>query len=258
MVANSMGNPHVVIVHGANCTPKHHHKIEAALQKEGFEVEVPWLPTASGTRPAIATFDDDVRLVHDLVSSLLDHNKEVLMLMHSYGGIVGSSAVKGLSRKERVAEGKAGGVTQLVYFSAYMLREGQNCLDIVSTFGFNDLLRQVIDFNADGTCLPNDPKTGLFAGLSPEDYQEQLDFMVPFASGGFEGRATYAAWKDIPSTYIYSTKDMWTPTVYQDLFLKQAEEDGVQVRVEKFDVAHAMQAEDPQGIVRVVESVVSA
>lgn len=44
--------------------------------------------------------------------------------MHSYGGAPGSEAVAGLSKKERQARGKKGGVVRLVYLAAMALEEG--------------------------------------------------------------------------------------------------------------------------------------
>ena len=153
--------PSVVIVHGANCTPEHYTALIKALQESKFLVYCPALPTGSGKRPATATTPDDVEVVRQIVSSLAEQDKNVLMLMHSYGGIVGSEAVEGLSRQERAARGQGGGVTGLVYYSAYMIREDQCVLDIVKANGFQDLLPQVIDFRDDGTCVPVDPASGM-------------------------------------------------------------------------------------------------
>ena len=78
---------------------------------------------------------------------------------------------------------------------------------------------------------------------------------MPFASAGFEHRLNYAAWKHIPTTYLYSTKDAWTPPVYQDMFLKQAEDEGIQPRVQYVEVGHAMQVQAPLSIVQVIEDI---
>ena len=248
--------PHVVLIPGANCQPQNYRQLSNCLSEAGYPVSTPVLPTDSGKRPA--TYADDVRVVRETLSRLVEQGKNVLMLMHSYGGLVASSAVKSLSLREREANNQLGGVVHLIYLSAYMVREGQSVMDIIALAGFTDVIPQVIDFRQDGTCVPFRPSDGIFADLPKDTQREQIDLMVPFATAGFDGKATYAAWKDNPSTYIYSSKDMWVPPVYQDIFLKQAQEDGAHVSVERYDVGHAMHAKDPEAVVQIVERVAAS
>jgi len=59
--------------------------------------------------------------VRKVVGGLVDEEIDVVVLMHSYGGIPGSAALKGLGEKE----GKEGGVVRLVYVASLALREGE-------------------------------------------------------------------------------------------------------------------------------------
>jgi hypothetical protein len=57
----------------------------------------------------------------------------VVVVMHSYGGLVGSNAVTmELSFSHREASGMPGGVVRLFYLAAFVLGEGQSAL---GTFG---------------------------------------------------------------------------------------------------------------------------
>ena len=76
--------------------------------------------------------------------SLVDDGFKVVVLIHSYSGLLGSTAIKGLGVKERVKEGKKGGVSRLVYIASYILRVGEAIpskgdLEIIRSFreGFN-------------------------------------------------------------------------------------------------------------------------
>jgi len=66
----------------------------------------------------------DVEVVRNQVICLLEKSRSVMMLLHSYGGAVGTEAVKGLSARERVAEGLSGGVVRLIYMCGFMLQVG--------------------------------------------------------------------------------------------------------------------------------------
>ena len=49
--------------------------------------------------------------------------------MHSYGGVPGSSAARGLGKVQRVGEGKKGGVVGLIYVSGFVLPGGASVAD---------------------------------------------------------------------------------------------------------------------------------
>ena len=86
------------------------------------------------TTPA-KTMADDSAHIHGIVEALANDGKEVLVVMHSYGGIPGTQAVKNLSRKEQQKQGKEGGIIGLVYVSSLLLNEGESSNDSFAAFG---------------------------------------------------------------------------------------------------------------------------
>jgi hypothetical protein len=77
-----------------------------------------------GCRTAITSADEDTALVHSTVSKLAEAGRDVVVVVHSYGGIPGSDAMKGLAREERSGKGLRGEVA-LVYIYAWMLQQGK-------------------------------------------------------------------------------------------------------------------------------------
>jgi len=63
------------------------------------------------------------------LSKLLDEGKDAVVLLHSYGGIPGSAALKGLGKAGRAKASKHGGVVRLVYVCSFALREGESMPD---------------------------------------------------------------------------------------------------------------------------------
>lgn len=57
---------------------------------------------------------------------LLDAGKDLLLVMHSYGGLAGNCSAKGLSKKERSSAGHEGGVIGLVFITAFVAKEGSS------------------------------------------------------------------------------------------------------------------------------------
>lgn len=61
---------------------------------------------------------------------LLDAGKDVIVVPHSYGGVLGGGAAHALSKLTRAREGRATGVIGLVYVVAFPLDEGVSLLDL--------------------------------------------------------------------------------------------------------------------------------
>lgn len=59
------------------------------------------------------------------------HEKDVVVVYHSYGGIPGGGAAYGLSKTARAKEGKKGVVTGLTYVSGFVIRETSSLLEIM-------------------------------------------------------------------------------------------------------------------------------
>ena len=61
-----------------------------------------------------------------MIFPLLDAGKDVVLAMHSYGGMHGPVAAKGLSKTERAAAGEPGGILGLIFLSALVVFEGKS------------------------------------------------------------------------------------------------------------------------------------
>lgn len=115
----------IVLVHGAWHVPEHYSDFIQHLQHAGFEVFCPRLPTCDEAKRPTADMFADAQVVRDQVISLIDKSREVIMLLHSYGGAVGTEAAKGLSASERATRGLKGGVVHLIYMCGFMLQVGE-------------------------------------------------------------------------------------------------------------------------------------
>lgn len=84
--------PTIVLVHGAWFTPPIYDPFVKALRVAGYTVHCPLLPTCNNTSSKFS----DVTTVSQLISSLADASIDISLLMHSYGGAIGSSAIADL------------------------------------------------------------------------------------------------------------------------------------------------------------------
>lgn len=95
------------------------------------------LPTCSNTDstlfPQLSLVDDALAIRTELNPQIEHEGETVVLVMHSYGGLVGSeAATEELSYAKRKAQGLPGGVLHLFLYSAFLLNEGQS---VLSRFG---------------------------------------------------------------------------------------------------------------------------
>lgn len=62
--------------------------------------------------------------------------------------------------------------------------------------------------------------------------------LVPHAYQTFHAAYTYAAWKDVPSAYLYCTRDQAIPFAVQKLMVEQTGK-GYGIRTEILDASHS-------------------
>jgi pimeloyl-ACP methyl ester carboxylesterase len=118
--------PTVLIIHGAWHHPAYFASVIDLLKAQGYDAVCPHLPTCNHDETPTKTLADDIALIRDTASTLADDGKEIIVLMHSYGGVVGTDALYGLSTSERVRQGFKGVLKRLVYMRAFIPHKGQS------------------------------------------------------------------------------------------------------------------------------------
>src|SRR4051812_32681658 len=107
--------PTILIVQGSFQTPLVYDGLSKGLLALGYPTIHPALPsctnTDSPTFPSITLVDDALAVRLELTRQVEYEGKTVVVVMHSYGGLVGSEAIpEELSYSKRQAKGLPGGV----------------------------------------------------------------------------------------------------------------------------------------------------
>ncbi|KAL6721258.1 hypothetical protein ACLMJK_000360 [Lecanora helva] len=127
--ANTNALPSIVLVPGAWHSPIHYTELIGLLIHNGYHVGSQRLPSCNSAKPNVQTVANDAAAVrNNLILPQLNQGKEVVVLMHSYGGAPGSMAAKGLSLSERRAAGKPGGIIGLIVLCGFLANTGQSLL----------------------------------------------------------------------------------------------------------------------------------
>lgn len=94
------------------------------LQSAGYEVHTVEYPSV-GAEPPTKTMYDDADAVRAVLAPLIDAGRKVVLVVHSYGGLVGAEAVRGLDEKQKE------GILLLVYLSAFVTPKGLSILQML-------------------------------------------------------------------------------------------------------------------------------
>lgn len=118
----TMSKPVFVLLHGAWHTPRCWDQLIAQLDAAGYTSVAPALPS-SGSSPPIPDWSRDVETIRDTVSKLIQE-QDVVVVTHSFSGMTGGTALKGLDKEACLAKGLKGGVVRMIYITAFMVPEG--------------------------------------------------------------------------------------------------------------------------------------
>lgn len=122
--------PTILFVPGAWHFPAGFDAVRELLKPLGYPTEAVAHPSI-GAEPPNKTLEDDTANTRAAIEKLAEAGKKVVLVTHSYGGIVGSSAVEDLGFEQRKAVGKEGGVINFVYMAAFALPKGAGPRDVL-------------------------------------------------------------------------------------------------------------------------------
>lgn len=118
--------PTILFVPGFWEGPKVFTPVCDLLRADGFTTEVCTLPSTGTTSPGNPTMADDIAAVRDHLKSILQRGEEVILVLHSAGGFLGSAAMEGLS-KSAVGQG---GVVKIIFLAGAVYPEGHEHEDL--------------------------------------------------------------------------------------------------------------------------------
>jgi pimeloyl-ACP methyl ester carboxylesterase len=126
-----MPGPTILIVPGAWQTPFHYSVLHSSLASLSHRVFTLSHPSNSLVGPWTASWQDDVANISAAIEREAALGNEVVLVCHSYGGLPGSEACKGLLVGDYAGNAGKGGVKGVVYVSAVALSRGQEIPEAV-------------------------------------------------------------------------------------------------------------------------------
>jgi pimeloyl-ACP methyl ester carboxylesterase len=124
----------VLIIPGSFSTAQMYYPTLDALSKlsSTLPTYVNNLPSAIRNPPEeAATLADDATFFRGIIEKLADQGTDVVLVGHSYGGVVATECVKGVTKAEREGQGLKGGVVRIVYLASHAPGAGRSLNEVV-------------------------------------------------------------------------------------------------------------------------------
>jgi hypothetical protein len=123
-----MSKPVLVFIPGAWHSPEGFETIISKLTPLGYKCIA--LPLQAVVKqPAVKDLQPDINALREVVMKESDAGNDIVVVGHSWGGIVVTGALDGLGKVQREQEGKSGGVFKIAYLCAFTPLENVSLID---------------------------------------------------------------------------------------------------------------------------------
>jgi len=222
-----MKSPHIILVHGGFVDGSGWARVYRILSKSGYSVSVAQHPTIS--------LADDVASVKRTIAA---QNDNVLLVGHSYGGVVVTEA------------GNDPRVVGLVYIAAFAPDAGESVATLIKDPPPGSPVPPILPPTDGFLLLDREKFAASFAGdVEADEAQFMADSQLPWGVNALSGTISDPAWKKKPSWYLVTTDDQMIPAAAQRFMSSRA---GATVR--EVPGSHSIYVSQPAAVANLIDT----
>ncbi|KAJ6088331.1 alpha/beta-hydrolase [Penicillium sp. IBT 16267x] len=249
--------PTFVFVPGAWHKPTCYGEIIKLLQPK-FKCVSITLPSTSGKPDA--SFKDDLDTACEAISSETTNGRNVVVVAHSYGGMVANSAIKGFTRDvttRQIQPPTTGSVVGLILIASGFTFTGMSFMD--PFFGIPPPTWRA-NWETGYAELVTPPREMFYHDLPQEEAEYWVSQLTPHSLKSlFEGgEHSYAGWRDVPVWYIGTVEDRGLPVLVQRTQIGMAREMGCTVEHRELQTSHSPFLSQPEATAEIMLEAVDA
>lgn len=241
---SSSCSPIIVLVPGAFGTPRGFDRLVPHL--DGLETRSGAYPSCNPQDPFNADCMQDISALRGIILSLLEQKRDLVLLAHSYGGVVAGGAAKGLDRETRKAQEYDNAVVGLIYVAGNIALENESLRE---AFGgaYPPFIKSGTP--SEGLAIIAPAMDILYNDCDPSLEPEFDKFMNPHALQAFETKPSAPAWKDRGfdkrRLYVRAVKDQCLPYSLQTAWVEKS---AVEWEVVDFETGHMPFVSQPEAL----------
>jgi pimeloyl-ACP methyl ester carboxylesterase len=218
--------PAVVLVHGGFVDGSGWEDVYRILTKDGYAVSV--------VQNATVSLSDDVATTKRVIAA---HNGPVVLVGHSYGGVVITEA------------GNDSKVAALVYIAAFVPDSGESVATLIKDPPPGAPVPPILPPQDGYLALDKAKFAASFAGdVGREKAEFMANSQVPWGVEALGGAVSQPAWRKKPSWYLVATEDKMIPPPAQRLMSKRAGATVVEVKG-----SHSVYVSQPEAVAALID-----
>ncbi|MEY4161279.1 MAG: hypothetical protein RI939_8 [Actinomycetota bacterium] len=239
-----MAPPVLLLVHGAWHGAWCWAPLQAELDSRGIASHAIDMPGHGASPLPLTDMYGDARAVADAATAV---GGSVILVGHSYGGVVISEAAHLLAGREEVS------VAHMVYVAAFCLDAGESTGSfLASQEDRTTLLNSAMIPRDDGTVVlePATAARALYNCMSDRQIEAALPRLTPQPRITLGQPVSSAPWREIPSTYVVCEQDLSVNPVHQRVMAARCGD------VRSLDTDHSPFASMPTQTADILEGIV--
>jgi pimeloyl-ACP methyl ester carboxylesterase len=242
--------PSIVLVAGAWHQASTWSQVTSILESEGYNCIPIGLPSASSDGTKV--FLDDLLAVRTAIEhETTQEKRDVVVVVHSYGGLVGESAIKGLTGKSKSSPDENGHVVGLVVIASGFAPMGKSFMEL--TGGVPPPF-WTPNWDTGMAILVADTRDLFYHDLPEEEGNLWVSRLTGQSLKALYegGEHVYTGWLDVPNFYCATTQDHALPIEMQRMGVDLAKAAGAKVEVREIESSHSPMLSRPEETAAVV------
>ncbi|KAJ3548703.1 hypothetical protein NM208_g872 [Fusarium decemcellulare] len=229
-------NPTLVFVPGAWHTPEYWGKMVTILEAQQYKCVTVALPTVSSNIET--TLPDDVNAVRGAILAETTQGRNVVVVVHSYGGCVGASAMKGLTAKTEGDPENSGRVIGLFMIATGFMVSG---VTFLGHSGGKPPPFWDANYESGLAILTADTRELFYHDLPEEEGKYWVGRLENHSLKAFTTGADvgYPGWKEVPCWFLATAEDKALPIEVQRMFVQGAKDEGGDVTLREIATSHS-------------------
>ncbi|EXJ70605.1 uncharacterized protein A1O5_06675 [Cladophialophora psammophila CBS 110553] len=253
--------PTLVFVPGAWHSADTWKKVSTILETEHQFKCIPVALPSTKSDPT-ATLLDDIEAVRSVVLAETTQGRDVVVVVHSYGGIPGQSAIRGFAlprgkhdtpfSPSPPAQNKTSGhVIGLIVMASGFVVPAKSFLD---GLGGQPPPSWRLEPESGFAVIVADPRELFYHDLAEEEGKEWVSKLTKHSLKTLTegGEHTYAGWMDVPVWYLATKDDKALPVEAQRMFVQMARDGGAHITLREINSSHSPMLSRPEETVQFI------
>jgi hypothetical protein len=253
-----MTKPTLLLLHGSWHSNQTWERLLPLLDGKGYKTIAPQV-CFCGTEEPLTSIAPCIAQIQAIIAEETSAGRDVVMINHSFGGVVGCSSVNGFTAKNqsRLA-GSGGKVIGIIQMCALTIPSNTSLLQFLG--GGRSSIDPIAVAGPDGwDVIVKDVVDVMYNDMEPEDARHWAGRLVKHSSATrASSQGVYAGWKDVPVWYIFCTKDQAAPIAAQEKMINLIRENNPSLTVRNLDASHSPMLSRPAETADIIDEAATA